>query len=323
MVCMRSRAHSSAMWLWIMTSSAISLSLGFRMDGAGGDQEEHLASSKSVDESSVDFGRSSISQVNEKLHPNHTGNVMAVHSTSIIESSRRARVPVPDQLLVPTVLDRHKEVAALQLSESQNESSDMLHTTKLLIMQAQNQTRNVFHDTEKYVAEHLIEFAGQEDNGLKSKLVLSIIEFCCLGLCGIDRCYMGQVQLGLAKGLTGGGLLIWWLLDYGLIAYNCLSSSVEINGLEYSAKFKPGDEITAAFWICLVMNFVSIACLGSGTKMKARRSGRDARREGANTLKGMKPKVPEFAKIPNKMLQKAMKRPDPEPAIKRSERIDE
>jgi len=295
-----------------------------------GDDQELLAFNKSEEDSSTDSGDSFISQANERLYSNASVNMTVDTSAGSSASAQQADLFAPEHAFAPAGLHRIRQMAALQILETQNKSDDIVHAAKLRMMQAQNQTADVLHATEKYIEEHLIEFSlsTNETDGFKSKLVLSLIEFSCLGLCGIDRCYMGQMQLGLAKGLTGGGLLIWWLLDYGLIAYNCLSSSLEINGLEYSAKFKPGDELAAAFWICVVMNIVSMCCLGSGTKMQA---ARRASRTGGDTAKssgskGTKQKVPDFAKIPNKMLQKGTnlvmkhgRQAEPEPVIKRSQ----
>ena len=40
-----------------------------------------------------------------------------------------------------------------------------------------------------------------------------------LGGLGIDRFYIGDTWLGVAKLLTGGGLGIWWLVDTFLVGY--------------------------------------------------------------------------------------------------------
>lgn len=44
-------------------------------------------------------------------------------------------------------------------------------------------------------------------------LILSLL----LGSVGVDRFYLGDINLGIAKLLTGGGLLIWYLADLFLI----------------------------------------------------------------------------------------------------------
>lgn len=45
-------------------------------------------------------------------------------------------------------------------------------------------------------------------------LILSIL----IGSLGIDRIYIGDVGLGIAKLLTCGGASIWWIIDIFLIS---------------------------------------------------------------------------------------------------------
>lgn len=45
-------------------------------------------------------------------------------------------------------------------------------------------------------------------------LVLSLL----FGWMGVDRFYLGQIGLGVAKFLTAGGLGVWWVIDFVLIA---------------------------------------------------------------------------------------------------------
>lgn len=45
-------------------------------------------------------------------------------------------------------------------------------------------------------------------------LILSIL----VGHLGVDRFMMGQIGLGILKLITGGGFLIWWLIDWIMIA---------------------------------------------------------------------------------------------------------
>ena len=45
-------------------------------------------------------------------------------------------------------------------------------------------------------------------------LILSIL----VGSIGVDRFYMGYIETGILKLITGGGFGIWWLIDLILIA---------------------------------------------------------------------------------------------------------
>jgi TM2 domain-containing membrane protein YozV len=48
-------------------------------------------------------------------------------------------------------------------------------------------------------------------------LVITICEF-FIGIHGISRFYIGDIGIGVAKFLTCGGCLIWWLIDLFLIS---------------------------------------------------------------------------------------------------------
>jgi TM2 domain len=50
---------------------------------------------------------------------------------------------------------------------------------------------------------------GISERSRSTTLILSI----CLGWLGADRLYLGYTALGLLKGATFGGFLVWWLLD--------------------------------------------------------------------------------------------------------------
>jgi len=45
-------------------------------------------------------------------------------------------------------------------------------------------------------------------------LILSIL----FGWFGVDRFMMGQIGLGILKLITGGGVGVWWLIDWIMIA---------------------------------------------------------------------------------------------------------
>lgn len=86
----------------------------------------------------------------------------------------------------------------------------------------------------------------------KSKLVLAIIEMIGLGIFGVDRCYMGQALLGVAKGLTFGGFMVWALLDYALVVTTMLGRYDGIHGLGYNVEFDRVESVES-FWAVVVM----------------------------------------------------------------------
>mmetsp|Transcript_58265 Transcript_58265/g.103450 ORF Transcript_58265/g.103450 Transcript_58265/m.103450 type:complete len:296 (-) Transcript_58265:154-1041(-) len=99
----------------------------------------------------------------------------------------------------------------------------------------------------------------------KNKLVLAVINMFGLGCCGIDRCYMGQTWLGVAKGLTLGGLLIWTSLDWLCITITCLSFSKHINAIGMHGTFS--DEWNTSAFIFTIV----ILILGLGGSRRVRR----------------------------------------------------
>lgn len=46
-----------------------------------------------------------------------------------------------------------------------------------------------------------------------------------LGTLGVDRFYLGQTGLGIGKLLTGGGCLVWWIIDIVQIATRKVTDS--------------------------------------------------------------------------------------------------
>lgn len=70
------------------------------------------------------------------------------------------------------------------------------------------------------------------------------------GICGCDRCFMGQVALGCLKGFTLGGCLIWSTIDYFVAVASALSQEKKIDMLGYHATFKESS-ISSAFGVCI------------------------------------------------------------------------
>mmetsp|Transcript_46521 Transcript_46521/g.108449 ORF Transcript_46521/g.108449 Transcript_46521/m.108449 type:complete len:288 (+) Transcript_46521:53-916(+) len=84
----------------------------------------------------------------------------------------------------------------------------------------------------------------------RSKIVLALINAFALGMCGIDRCYMGQWLLGTLKFVSLGGLGVWMLLDNVVIFMNCLLRSPSIDLLGYHTAFDEW-EVGVAFWVSI------------------------------------------------------------------------
>jgi hypothetical protein len=47
--------------------------------------------------------------------------------------------------------------------------------------------------------------------------VTTLVQSIFLGILGVDRGMLGYTGLAVAKGLTLGGLGVWWLVDLGLL----------------------------------------------------------------------------------------------------------
>lgn len=85
----------------------------------------------------------------------------------------------------------------------------------------------------------------------KSKVALVLLELFGLGLCGVDRCYMGQCALGLLKGLTAGGFTVWFVFDYLAVIITALSGSEHMNAFGMKGSFIT-DEMAFAFWLTVI-----------------------------------------------------------------------
>eukprot|EP00931_Biecheleriopsis_adriatica_P101927 TRINITY_DN76975_c0_g1_i1.p1 TRINITY_DN76975_c0_g1~~TRINITY_DN76975_c0_g1_i1.p1 ORF type:complete len:252 (-),score=57.48 TRINITY_DN76975_c0_g1_i1:31-711(-) len=99
----------------------------------------------------------------------------------------------------------------------------------------------------------------------RSKVALALLELVGFGMCGIDRCYMGQACLGTLKGITIGGFLVWAFLDYLAVTVTCLSGSEYINALGMRGSFT-ASETVIAFWVTLIVLVVKCGgCLCNAT----------------------------------------------------------
>jgi len=85
----------------------------------------------------------------------------------------------------------------------------------------------------------------------RSKIVWVVLTMLC-GCCGCDRCFMGQTLLGLCKGLTLGGFIIWQLVDYWVCVVSAVQKSKNIDMVGYHHVFEK-DSIEGAFYLALII----------------------------------------------------------------------
>lgn len=98
----------------------------------------------------------------------------------------------------------------------------------------------------------------------KSKLVLALIEgFSCPAFFGVDRCYMGQPCLGTIKGLTLGGLFVWYLMDYIVVLLNMFQQEDFIDTIGFQAYFGEND-LRSALIASIVLLVYTCCCAGGG-----------------------------------------------------------
>lgn len=130
------------------------------------------------------------------------------------------RLPVIENDYLQSVLE------AQQFLQSNMSERDFLITSFLTA----NQKR--FHNVDMLrIRKNLENMTDQELlllNGTDFKdPTISIILSVLVGGLGVDRFYIGDVGLGVAKLLTGGGLGIWWIIDMFLIQKKTKDNNAE------------------------------------------------------------------------------------------------
>lgn len=94
-------------------------------------------------------------------------------------------------------------------------------------------------------------------NRPKRNKVIWVILAMPLGYCGFDRCFMGQICCGFAKGFTCGGFMIWHLIDFWVCFVSCMSKEEEIHIVGYDVVFEK-DTIDGAFIIATVFLIIPV-----------------------------------------------------------------
>merc|ERR1719199_1716324 len=92
-----------------------------------------------------------------------------------------------------------------------------------------------------------LEYELHQAPPIKNKVTLVLLTGLA-GICGCDRCYMGQVMLGVLKGVTFGGVGVWAFVDAIVIYINCGMKSPSIDSIGFKGVFEP-ESIVPAFWV--------------------------------------------------------------------------
>lgn len=74
--------------------------------------------------------------------------------------------------------------------------------------------------------------------------------------------------MGVVKGLTGGGFIIWALIDYFVILINCLSKTPKLKAVSYDNTFTTSS-INSAFIFTAVFLAIKILSSVAGAVKKA------------------------------------------------------
>lgn len=101
---------------------------------------------------------------------------------------------------------------------------------------------------------------------LKNKVILVLLEaFIYPACCGIDRCYMGQPLIGIAKAVTFGGLGIWGTIDFFVVLMNALSNEQSLDSLGFHAQFGAGQIAPAWYIASFMLAFIILTFCCGGT----------------------------------------------------------
>merc|ERR1712032_262016 len=92
--------------------------------------------------------------------------------------------------------------------------------------------------------------------------VLALIWLFGLGVCGVDRCYMGGCCLGICKAFTLGGCGIWFVIDWFALLKNFLQMKAFIDIVGFWGCFEQS-HLDIAFYVGII-GILSICCLFCG-----------------------------------------------------------
>jgi len=134
---------------------------------------------------------------------------------------------------------------------SDSNSQAKMHSESVLHIQSHLTTfsENLWNNTMTRLMQNEVELT--KPKAPRVDKVMYMLFAMMFGLCGCDRCFMGQICLGCLKCLTGGGFLVWAILDYCVAIYSALAMHNSINMMGYRAEFKP-TTTEGAWWVAVV-----------------------------------------------------------------------
>ena len=130
------------------------------------------------------------------------------------------KLPVIENNYLIEVLEAH------QFVHSSMTERDFLLTSFITTNQKRFHTVDMIRIREslsKMSTQELLILNGTDFRDPTISLVLSVL----VGGLGVDRFYIGDIGLGVAKLITGGGLGVWWLIDLFLIQNKTKSNNAE------------------------------------------------------------------------------------------------
>ena len=130
------------------------------------------------------------------------------------------KLPVIENDYLLEVLEAH------QFVQSSMNERDFLITSFMTTNQKRFHTADMLRIREslsKMSNQELLILNGTDFRDPTISIVLSVL----VGGLGVDRFYIGDVGLGVAKLITGGGLGVWWLIDLFLIQNKTKDNNAE------------------------------------------------------------------------------------------------
>lgn len=113
-------------------------------------------------------------------------------------------------------------------------------------------SHKVWNNTMTGFAQHEIELTGASHSGVDKVLYVIFAMIPIFNCCGLDRCFMGQVMLGVAKPFTCGGCGLWIAVDFWVCFYCAIVKMKGINMIGYDHTFKE-KSIENAYYAAIIL----------------------------------------------------------------------